>query len=399
MKDLTSEFELGGQIYLDSAATTLKPRKVVDRLSHFYLHESAPVHRSVYHRAQLAEHLFYSARKKVQTFLHANSCEEIIFTHNTTHSLNLLARSLPTAFLRPGDGVVVSEIEHHSNLVPWQIVAKENGLKLYFVKVDDHGIIDLNHLEELLQEKKVKLVSILHVSHVTGSIQPIEEISHLAHRYGAFLSVDGAQAVAHQVVDVQKLDVDFYAFSAHKMYGPFGVGVLYGKKELLQKMAPFFGGGGMVDRVTQEESTWIDSSMKFEAGTPAIAEIVAFQTAIEWLQEIDLHEIALYENKLQSYAFSKLSRFSSLEWIGKSNSSLLSFRPENMHPLDLAILLSCRNICVRSGHLCSQIAMQRFGKSEVVRISFGVYNTFRDIDILSEAMEAIFQEVKEVAFC
>lgn len=395
MNHLCSQFAMQ-QIYLDSAATTLKPRRVIDRLAHFYLHETAPVHRSVYERAQHAEHLFYAARKKVQTFFNARFVDEIIFTQNTTQALNLFARSFTESFLKRGDGVILSEIEHHSNLVPWQIMAKEKGIQLYFVKVDDRGVIDLLHLEELLKMKKVKLISVLHVSHVIGSMQPIEAISILAHQYGALLAIDGAQAVAHHSVDFQKLDIDFYAFSAHKMYGPFGVGVLYGKKEFLEKMMPIAGGGGMVEVVTQQESTWIES-MKFEAGTPSVAEVIAFHEAIDWLEEIGIQEISNYEKQLLHYAKNRLSSFP-IEWIGESKSSLLSFRLEKIHPLDLATLLSCKNICVRSGHLCSQIAMQRFRCQEVVRISFGVYNSFSDIDALTEAIEAISQELAKPLF-
>lgn len=377
-----------GLVYLDSAATTLKPQCVIDALTHFYTHEYATINRSIYSSAQRAGEKYYQTRIQVKNFLNASCPEEIIFTRGTTHSLNLLASSFSKSFLTSLDSVIVSEIEHHSNIVPWQMAAKEIGFTLLFVRVDGRGQIDFSHLAELLTKHRVKLISIAHVSNITGSIQPIKKIVAMAHAAGALVALDGAQAVGHIAIDLEELGSDFYAFSSHKIYGPTGVGILYGKRELLEKMAPYEGGGDMIDRVTLEGSTYAQLPHKFEPGTPAIAEVIAFGAALSFIERIGYERIQDHIDRLRGYAYEKLSSLE-IQYIGRSESALLSFNLQGFHPLDLALLLDCKNIALRTGHLCSQPAMKRFGITESARISFGIYNTLEDIDYFVESVVLI----------
>ena len=377
-----------GLIYLDSAATTLKPACVIDTLTHFYTHEYATINRSVYTSAQKAGDRYYQTRLHTQKLLGAAHSEEIIFTRGTTHSLNLLASSLGAAFLGPSNCVILSEIEHHSNLVPWQMMAQRVGCTLLFVRVDDKGMIDLAHLAELLVQHEVKIISVAHVSNVTGSVQPIEKMIPMAHAAGALVALDGAQAVSHLAVDVQALAVDFYAFSSHKMYGPTGVGVLYGKRALLEQIPPYEGGGDMIKRVALETSSYADLPHKFEAGTPAIAEVIGFGRAISYINKIGYEQIDQHITNIRDYAYEKL-RSLDVEFVGCSDSALLSFTIKEMHPLDVATLLDCKQIALRSGHLCSEPAMRRFGVGQILRISFGVYTTKEDIDVFISSLSAL----------
>ncbi|MCP5469582.1 MAG: SufS family cysteine desulfurase [Chlamydiales bacterium] len=358
-------------VYLDSAATTLKPECVIEAIADFYRNHDGTVHRAVYSLAQEATALYEEARTTVARFV--NSSEEIIFTRGTTASLNLLARSL-----RPKK-VVVTETEHHSNIVPWQLV----GAQVVPIPVNDCGELILDNFEELIEG--ADLVSLAHISNVTGTIHPIEEIIARAHARGVLVAIDGAQAVAHMPVDVSALDCDFYAFSAHKMYGPTGIGVLYGKRTLLEKMPPVEGGGDMIDNVTFEKSTYNSLPLKFEAGTPMIAQAIGLKAAIDFVQKVEL------DPTLLPYATEKLLSIEGLRILGtaKNKGGIVTFVIEGAHPLDVASMLDCRGICVRSGHHCSQPTMRRFGVTSALRASFGVYNTKADIDALYEGLQAV----------
>lgn len=380
-----------GLLYFDNAATTQKPRLLLDTLTHFYAHQYGTVHRAVYRLAREATDAYHGARRHVQRFLHAAHPEEIVFTRGTTASLNLLARSYTKAFLSPGVGVLISEIEHHANLVPWQMMREEAGILLRILPVDDEGTLRLDLLEDLLRDGKVKLVSLAHLSHITGTIHPVEKIISLAHAYGAHVALDGAQAAAHLPLDVQELDVDFYTFSGHKVYGPTGIGILYGKKALLNQMPPLEGGGDMIETVSLEKSTYTGLPTKFEAGTPMIAEAIGLGAVLAYLMEIGLAKIARWEKELVAYLLESLSSLEGIRLIGNGaeRGPIVSFTVEGTHPLDIASGLDCRGICVRSGHQCSQPAMHRFGVPGVVRLSFGLYNTREEIDLFLSELSSL----------
>jgi cysteine desulfurase / selenocysteine lyase len=379
-----------GLIYFDTAATAQKPQVVIDALCDFYSNHYGTVNRGIYKLAREATELYQEARRKIQRFIHARHAEEILFTRGTTASLNLLARSYGAAFLRPGDAIIISEIEHHSNIVPWQMICEELGSVLRIVPVNDAGeLIFEEYLDQL--DNKVKLVSISHLSNVLGTLHPIKEIIAEAHKVGAHVCIDGAQAIAHLPVDVEALDVDFYAFSGHKLYGPTGVGVLYGKRELLEKMPPIEGGGDMIHHVSLRESSYSRLPAKFEAGTPMIAEVIALGAAINYLSEIGMDTIAFWEQELLAYATKKLRQVEGLKIIGTAakKGAIINFVVEGTHPLDLATLLDCRGIAIRTGHHCSQPALERFDLKSTARISFGLYNTFDEIDQFISALESI----------
>ncbi len=379
-----------GQIYFDTAASAQKPQVVIDALCDFYSNHYGTVNRGVYKLARNATELFHGARGKIQRFINAAHPEEIIFTRGTTASLNLLARSYAKAFLRTGDAIIISEIEHHSNIVPWQMICEESGAVLRIVPVNDAGELIFEELLAQLDEK-VKLVSIAHMSNVLGTLHPVQEIIDAAHKVGAHVCLDGAQAIAHLPVDVEALGVDFYAFSGHKLYGPNGVGILYGKRELLEKMPPQEGGGDMIEQVTLRESTYNTLPSKFEAGTPMIAEVIALGAAIDYLQEIGMDTIATWEQELLAYATKKLGQIEGVKIIGTApkKGAIISFVVDGIHPLDLATLLDCRGISIRTGHHCSQPALERFGETSVARISFGIYNTFEEIDQFISSLQSI----------
>lgn len=390
--DLRKDFPMicEGQIYFDTAATAQKPQVVIDALCDFYAHHYGTVNRGVYKLARDATERYQDARRKIQRFIHAQHPEEIIFTRGTTASLNLLARSYGAHFLRPGDAIIISEIEHHSNIVPWQMICEERGAVLRIVPVNDEGELIFEEFLDQLDEK-VKLVSIAHISNVFGTLHPVKEIIDEAHKVGAHVCLDGAQAIAHLPLNVETLDVDFYAFSGHKLYGPTGVGVLYGKRELLEKLPPLEGGGDMIHHVTLRETTYNRLPAKFEAGTPMIAEVIALGAAIDYLSEIGLDTIASWEQDLLSYATKKLLQIEKLKILGtaEKKGAIISFVIEGTHPLDLATLLDCRGIAIRTGHHCSQPALDRFGVKSTARISFGLYNTFEEIDQFISSLESI----------
>lgn len=379
-----------GQIYFDTAASAHKPQVVIDALTDFYAHHYGTVNRGVYKLARVATEMYQQGRQKVQHFLHAASAEEIIFTRGTTASLNLLARSYGQAFMRPGDAIMISEIEHHSNIVPWQMLCEQRGTVLRIIPINDAGELIFEEFLNQLDEK-VKLVSIAHLSNILGTLHPVKRIIEEAHRIGAHVCLDGAQAAGHTLVDVQDLDVDFYAFSGHKLYGPTGVGVLYGKRELLEKMPPIEGGGDMIQTVTLLESTYNRLPTKFEAGTPMIAEVIGLRAALDYLTEIGLGTLSAWEQELLAYATKKLQQIEEVKIIGTAQSKgpIVTFNVKGIHPLDLATLLDCRGIAIRTGHHCSQPAMERFGVKSTARISFGLYNTFEEIDQFISALVSI----------
>jgi cysteine desulfurase/selenocysteine lyase len=379
-------------IYFDSAATSQKPQSVIRAIADFYSNHYATVHRGVYAIARDSTEMYGQARVKVQKFINASQPEEIIFTRGTTASLNLLARTFGERFIRPGHAIMISEIEHHSNIVPWQMLCNERGAVLRIVPVNDEGELIIEAFEALLDEK-VKLVSLAHVSNVLGTRHPVKKIIDAAHDAGAYVCLDGAQAAPHLPIDVQELDVDFYAFSGHKLYGPTGIGVLYGKQELLERLPPLEGGGDMIEQVTLEKSTYGRLPLKFEAGTPMIAEAIGLGAAVDYLMEIGMASIECWEHELLAYATKKLLQIPRLRILGtaKDKGAIISFVIEGIHSLDLATLLDCRGVAIRTGHHCSQPALDRFGLTTSARLSFGLYNTFDEIDQFATILHHILE--------
>jgi cysteine desulfurase / selenocysteine lyase len=377
-------------IYLDSAATAQKPQVVINAICEFYQKYYGTVHRAVYTFSQEATRRYQDAREKLRAFIGAEKLSEIVFTRGTTDAINLVANSYGRLVLTPGDEVIISEIEHHSNLVPWQFICKSCRAKLKVAPVDEDGEIILEAYQELLSPR-TKIVALTHVSNSVGTILPIKEMIEMAHQAGAVVVVDGAQAAAHMPIDVQELDADFYAFSGHKLYGPTGVGVLYGKQALLEAMPPFEGGGDMVDRVSFAETTFQKPPLKFEAGTPMIAEVIGLGAAIDYLTGIGMENILAWEHELFLHATHELNQISGVQILGSGTEkgAIISFTVEGVHPLDLATLLDLEGIAIRSGHQCTQNTMARFGISGAVRISFGLYNTIGEIDRFISALNKV----------
>ena len=377
-------------VYLDNAATTQKPQSVIDAITEAYCNENANVHRGIHFLSQQATDMMEAARDKVRGFIGAGSTEEIIFTRGTTESINLLASSFAAAFLREGDEVIISGMEHHSNIVPWQIQAGRYGFKIRIIPVTDLGELDMDAFKAMLSAK-TKLVSITHVSNVLGTVNPVSEIISEAHSHGIPVAVDGAQSVPHIKVNVQKLGVDFYAFSGHKIYGPTGIGVLYGRKELLEKMPPYQGGGEMIKRVTFEKTTYNELPYKFEAGTPDYVGSIALASALDYVQAIGLDAIADYESQLCAYAIERLSGITDMRIIGNphTRSAVLSFLVGNIHPSDMGTLLDRLGIAVRTGHHCAEPLMDRLGIPGTVRASFSFYNTRAEVDALVAGIERV----------
>lgn len=370
-------------VYFDNAATTQKPIQVLDALSDYYRGYNANIHRGIHHLAEKATAGFEETRKSVRAFLNAKSTEEIIFTYGTTDSINLVVGSYGRKFLSVGDEIIISTLEHHSNIVPWQMLCEERGCVLKVIPINNDGELLMEEYEKLLSEK-TKFVSVVHVSNALGTINPIKTIIDKAHAVGAKVLIDGAQASSHIDIDVQALDADFYALSAHKLFGPTGIGVLYGKKELLESMPPYRGGGEMIKEVTFEKTTFADLPYKFEAGTPNIADVVAFKYALDYIQAIGKNNIAAHENELLNYATKQLEQIEGLTIVGKAKEkvSVVSFVLDGIHPQDIGIILDQQGIAVRTGHHCTQPLMQRLGILGTARASFSVYNTFEEIDAL-----------------
>ncbi|MDA3809398.1 MAG: cysteine desulfurase [Spirochaetaceae bacterium] len=381
-------------VYLDNGATTQKPNQVIERLSHFYKHENANVHRGVYKLSQLATEAYEGARTTVSRFINS-SYEELIFTRGTTESINLVAFSFVEPLLKEGDEILISHMEHHSNIVPWQLVCERTGAVLKVIPVSDSGEIDKNTFKELLTGK-TKILSLTHISNVLGTINPVKEMIETAQKKGVPVLIDGAQAIARTKIDVKELNADFYAFSGHKMYGPTGIGVLYGKRKLLEKMRPYQSGGDMIRRVTLEKTTYNDLPHRFEAGTPNIAGAVGLAAAIDYLNEIGMNNIERYEHELIQYAEKKLNAIKDLHIIGNpgNRAAVLSFTMGDAHPHDIAHELSIQNIAVRAGHHCAQPLMKRFNVPATTRASFGLYNTKEEIDLLAEKLPAIRERFK-----
>lgn len=369
-------------VYLDNAATTQKPQVVIDAITEYYSTLNANVHRGVHHLSQRATDAFEQTREAVRAHLNAQHTYEIIFTKGTTESINLVAYCF-TGFVNEGDNIIISAIEHHSNIVPWQLLAARTGASLRVIPVNDAGELEIDALNELLDER-TKLVAVNHISNALGTINPIKEICAKAHAAGAAVLIDGAQALPHMAVDVQYIDADFYTFSGHKVFGPTGVGVLYGKESWLKKLPPYQGGGEMIKEVTLQKSTWADLPHKFEAGTPNIEGVIALKPALEYINAIGLDAIAAYENELLAYGTEKLSAIEGLRIIGTATqkASVISFVIDGTHPYDIGMILDKLGIAVRTGHHCAQPIMDRFGLPGTVRASFAFYNTLQEIDIL-----------------
>lgn len=377
-------------VYLDNAATTQKPQCVIDCITDCYCNLNANVHRGIHYLSQQATDRMEAARETVRQFIGAASASEIIFTRGTTESLNLLASSFASAFLKPEMEVIVSGMEHHSNIVPWQIQAERIGFSLRVIPVLDDGTLDMEAFAQMLSEK-TGLVSVTHVSNVLGTVNPVEEIIALAHSKGVPVAIDGAQSAPHIKVDVTQLGADFYAFSGHKVYGPTGIGVLYGRKELLEKMPPYQGGGEMIRKVTFEHTTFNDLPFKFEAGTPDYVGAIALASALDYVSGIGMDEIARYENSLVDYAMQRLSEIPAMRFIGQAphHSGVVSFLVGNIHPSDMGTLLDRLGIAVRTGHHCAEPLMDRFGIPGTVRASFSMYNTRQEIDALVAGVDRV----------
>jgi cysteine desulfurase / selenocysteine lyase len=384
------EREIKGKplIYLDNAATSQKPQVVIDSLVEYYSSYNANIHRGIHTLAEEATAAFEATRDAIQRFLHAYSREEIIFTRGTTESINLVAYTWGRQNISAGDEIIISAMEHHSNIVPWQILCEEKAAVLKIIPVTDDGELVLDEFEKLLSPK-TKLVSVVHVSNALGTVNPVKTIIDKAHKAGAVVLIDGAQATVHLDIDVQAMDCDFFAFSAHKLYGPTGVGILYGKKHLLEAMPVFQGGGEMIKEVTFEKTTYNDLPYKFEAGTPNIADVIAFKTALDFVDKIGKDKIRAHENELLDYATVRLEKLPGLKIIGRAKEkiSVISFVIDKIHPQDIGILLDNRGIAVRTGHHCAQALMQCYGIPGTVRASFAMYNTLEEIDELVTGLE------------
>lgn len=377
-------------VYLDSGATSQKPRQVIDALAQFYTTINANIHRGVYELSEAATLAYDEARAKVAAFIHAADPRECIFVRNTTEGINLVAYSWARANLQPGDVVVLSMMEHHSNIVPWQILAQERGIILRYLDIDDTGRLRLEQLDTWLERDNVKLVSLTHVSNVLGTITPVTTVVHKAHQAGALVLIDGAQAAPHLPIDVQAMDCDFYVFSGHKMLGPMGIGVLYAKRAILETMPPFLGGGDMIRTVTLEGSTWADPPAKFEAGTPSVADAVALGAAIDYLQHVGMTAIQQHERALLDYALARLDEIPGITLYGPrgdDRSGVVSFTLGTVHPHDIASILDVEvGVAIRAGHHCTQPLMHRLGVVATARASFYLYNTVEDIDRLVEGL-------------
>ena len=370
-------------VYLDNAATTQKPQAVIDALSDYYLTINSNIHRGVHHLSQVATDRFEEARRAVQQFIHAPHAHEIIFTRGTTESINLIASSFCRRFLKEGDEVVVSEMEHHANIVPWQLACEQHGATLRVLPFDDRGMLRIEELDNLLTDK-TRIVAVNHVSNTLGTVNPVAEIIRKAHAKGIPVLIDGAQAASHLPIDVQALDCDFYCFSGHKMYAPMGVGVMYGKEQWLNEMPPYQGGGEMIKTVTFARTTYNELPFKFEAGTPAVGDVIGLQTAIQYIDSIGPEVMAGREQQLLQYATEKLLEIDGLQIVGTApeKSAIISFNVNGIHPFDIGTLIDQMGVAVRTGHHCSMPIMEHFGIPGTLRASFAFYNTEEEVDRL-----------------
>ncbi|MDA0305758.1 MAG: cysteine desulfurase [Proteobacteria bacterium] len=379
-------------VYLDSGASAQKPRQVIDAMTDVFENYYSNVHRGVHWTSQRSTEAYEGAREKIQAFLGAPSEKEIIFTRGATEAINLVAATWGRKNLGPGDEVIISHMEHHSNIVPWQMLRDEKGIELKIVPIDDDGNFMFEEYEKLLSDK-TKLVAVTHISNALGTVVPVKDVIRLAHEKGALVLLDGCQAVPHMAVDVQDLGVDFYAFSGHKLYGPTGIGVLWGREDLLNSMPPYQGGGDMISSVTFEKTTFMKAPHRFEAGTPAIAEAIGLGAAVDYVSTIGLENISAHEQGILQYATERLSAIDGLRIVGqaKEKASIISFVVDGIHPHDLGTLVDRAGVAVRVGHHCAQPVMDRYGIAATARASFGLYNTRGEVDALVDAL----QEAKE----
>jgi cysteine desulfurase/selenocysteine lyase len=386
------EREVNGRplVYLDNAATMQKPKQVIDALSRVYQEYNSNIHRGTHFLSNVCTEEFEKSRVKIQDFINAQNSYEIIFTRGTTESINLVANTFGDRFLSEGDEVIISELEHHSNIVPWQLLLERKGIKLRVIPISDSGELIIDEYHKLLNDR-TKLVSVAHVSNALGTINPVREVIEAAHAKNIPVLIDGAQAVHHFPVDVKELDVDFYVFSGHKLYGPTGIGVLYGKEKYLNEMPPWHGGGEMIKSVTFEKTTYNELPFKFEAGTPNYAGAIGMGAAVDYLSSYSWDDIVRYEKELLEYATSKLSAIDGLKIYGtaKNKSSVISFLVGDIHPYDMGVMLDKMGIAVRTGHHCAQPVMDRYKIPGTVRASFAIYNTKDDVDKLAEGIEKV----------
>ena len=375
-------------IYLDNAATTHKPQVVIDAIAKYYSEQNSNVHRGVHFLSDSATTLYENARKRVAEFINAKTTNEIVFVRGTTEAINLVANGYGDKFIKAGDEIIVTYLEHHSNIVPWQMLCERKNAKLKVIPVNDDGELMIDEYKKLLSEK-TKIVAAGHTSNALGTKNPVREIVKYAHDAGAVVMIDGAQAVQHSKVDVQELDADFFAFSGHKVYGPTGIGVLYGKEELLNEMNPYQGGGDMIKSVTFEKTTYNELPYKFEAGTPDICGAIVLPEALEYVKKVGLENIAKYEDELLNYGTEKLKEIEGFRLIGnaKNKTGVISFLIDGIHPYDAGTILDKQGIAVRTGHHCAEPLMNRFGIPGTVRASFGMYNTKSEIDALVDGVK------------
>ena len=380
-------------VYLDSAASAQKPRQVIDCVSGVYETGYANVHRGLHYLSEKATADYEGAREKIRAFMNAESSAEIIYTRGASEAINLVAASWGGANIGPGDEIVISEAEHHSNIVPWQILRDQKGAVLKVLPVDDEGAVHLDQFRGLLSER-TKIVAVTHVSNVLGTVYPIKEMARLAHQVGAVILIDGCQGITHMPVDVRDLDCDFYAFSGHKLYGPSGIGVLYGKAALLEAMPPYQSGGDMIERVTFEKSTWAELPHKFEAGTPAIAQAIGLGAAVDYVSQVGMAAIAAHEQELLTYTTQRLASVPGLRLIGTAPGkvSVVAFVMDCAHPHDISTIIDQTGVAIRAGHHCAQPLIDRFDIPSAARASFGMYNTVEEADRLVAGLE----KVKEI---
>jgi len=374
-------------VYLDNAATSQKPKSVIDSIEKYYRGYNSNIHRGVHTLSENATEAYESARIKVRDFIHANSTKEIVFVRGATEAINLVAQSFGRNTLGSEDEIIITELEHHANIVPWQLLSQQTGAKLKYVPINDNGELVESEYKKLLNEK-TRIVAVGHISNALGTINPIENMINLAHEYGAKVLIDGAQATSHTSVDVKKLDCDFYVFSGHKLFGPTGIGVLYGKEDLLEKMPPYQGGGDMIKMVTMKETQYNELPHKFEAGTPNISGVIGLGAAIDYVNKIGLENIGNHEKQLLDYANQMASEITELKFIGtaKNKTSILSFTLDGIHPHDVGTILNNEGIAIRTGHHCAMPVMEYFQIPATNRASFSFYNTHAEVDVLIEGI-------------
>ena len=374
-------------VYLDNAATSQKPKSVIDSIEKYYRGYNSNIHRGVHTLSENATEAYESARIKVRDFIHANSTKEIVFVRGATEAINLVAQSFGRNTLGSEDEIIITELEHHANIVPWQLLSQQTGAKLKYVPINDNGELVESEYKKLLNEK-TRIVAVGHISNALGTINPIENMINLAHEYGAKVLIDGAQATSHTSVDVKKLDCDFYVFSGHKLFGPTGIGVLYGKEDLLEKMPPYQGGGDMIKMVTMKETQYNELPHKFEAGTPNISGVIGLGAAIDYVNKIGLENIGNHEKQLLDYANQMASEITELKFIGtaKNKTSILSFTLDGIHPHDVGTILNNEGIAIRTGHHCAMPVMEYFQIPATSRASFSFYNTHAEVDVLIEGI-------------